>query len=212
MAAPNSTPARTGFFYKPMQEKIKLILLFALIGALVYFSAPTRLSFAIGLVLVAAGTLIRVWAAGHLRRDQNLTTSGPYAHSRNPFYLGRLLLLLGFAVMSGLGADLSQTRNIILWAIVLVALVFFFVFYMPRKEIREGGRLAQLFGPDYEQWKANVPQLFPRLTPYKMNPRPWSRDLFMGGDDQFSGNKELWTTLAIIVLVIAFALRMEIPQ
>ncbi len=215
MAAPDSsssdsTTTRTGFFYKPFQEKIKLILLFALIGALVYFSAPTRLSFAIGFVLVALGTLIRVWAAGHLRRDQNLTTSGPYAHSRNPFYLGRLLLLLGFAVMSGLGADLSQTRNIILWTIVLIALVFFFVFYMPRKETREGGRLAQLFGPDYEQWKANVPQLFPRLTPYQMNPRPWSRELFMGGDDQFSGNKELWTTLAIIALVIAFALRMEI--
>ena len=50
---------------------------------------------------------------------------------------------------------------------------------------------------------------FPRLTPYRMNPRPWSRDLFMGGDAQFTGNKELWTTLTIIVLVIAFYLRME---
>ena len=103
MAAPDSTPARTGFFYKSLQEKIKLILLFALIAALIYFSAPTHLSFAIGVVLVFFGTAIRVWAAGHLRRDQTLTTSGPYAHSRNPFYLGRLLLLLGFAVMSGLG-------------------------------------------------------------------------------------------------------------
>jgi protein-S-isoprenylcysteine O-methyltransferase Ste14 len=217
MSAPPSAPpqptsppsARTGFFYKPLIEQLKLIALFVLIGALVYFSAPTRNSFLAGAILVAIGTVIRVWAAGHLTRDQRLTTSGPYQYTRNPFYLGRFLWIIGFAVMSGLGADLSQTRNIVLWVIVGVALIFFFAFYMPRKERREGGRLREMFGPDYETWKSHVPSLFPRPTPYVMNPRRWSRELFLGGDDQFSGNKELWTTIAVIGLVIAFLVRLE---
>lgn len=209
MAAPSSAPVRAGVLHKPFVEKLKLLALFALIAALVYFSKPTTTTFAIGTVLVAIGTLIRVWAAGHLTRDQQLTTSGPYQHSRNPFYLGRLFLIVGFAVMSGLTTDFSQLRIKIIWGILIFALAIFFGLYMPRKEEREGGRLRDLFGPDYEQWKANVPQLFPRPTPYVMHPKPWSRELFMGGDANYTGNKELWTTLTIIGLVVLFAMRMS---
>lgn len=204
-------PVAPGLMGKPLVEKIKLLLLFAVIGVFVYFSRPTVQTFAIGAILVAIGTLIRIWAGGHLTRDQQLTTSGPYQYTRNPFYLGRLFLLIGFAIMSGLGADLSQIRNIILWVVFIVALIIFFFYYMPRKEEREGGRLRTLFGPDYEQWKANVPSLFPRLTPYKMHPKPWSSQLFMGGDDRFSGNKELWTTIGIILIVGLFYWRMAMP-
>ena len=199
-----SSSAQTGFLHKPLIEKLKLLGLFVLIGLLIYYSRPTQPGFTIGAVLVAIGTVIRVWAGGHLTRDQQLTTSGPYAYTRNPFYLGRLFLLIGFGIMSGLS-------NVIAWVILIIALVIFFGYYMPRKEKREGGRLRDLFGPDYEQWKANVPSLFPRLTPYRMNPRPWSMQLFLGGDERFSGNKELWTTVAVIVLVGLFYWRMVTP-
>jgi protein-S-isoprenylcysteine O-methyltransferase Ste14 len=186
---------------KPVQEKLKLLGTFALLGVLLWKSQPTPIGLAVGMALVAAGTLIRVWAAGHLTRDQKLTTSGPYQYTRNPLYLGRLLLLIGFAVMSGL-------RHPMLIGVFVLALVIFFGYYMPRKEQREGGRLRDLFGPDYEEWKANVPSLFPRLTPYRMQPRAWSAQLFMGGDDCYSGNKELWTTLSICVLCGLFLWRM----
>jgi len=200
-----------GVIRKPLVEKLKLAVLFALIGALIYYSQPHSPLFEIGLALVTAGALVRVWAAGHLTRDQQLTTSGPYQYSRNPFYLGRFLLIVGFALMSGIGTDWDKIQNIVLWAILTVALVVFFGFYMPRKEQREGGRLQSFFGPDYETWKANVPSLFPRLTPYRMNPKPWSRDLFMGGDERFTGNKELWTTITIFVLAGLFFWRMQSP-
>src|SRR5918997_5693326 len=91
---------RYGVLNKPFIEQLKLLALFVLIGLLIYFSRPTPTSFAIGAVLVALGTLIRIWAGGHLTRDQKLTTSGPYEYSRNPFYLGRFLLIIGFGVMS----------------------------------------------------------------------------------------------------------------
>jgi protein-S-isoprenylcysteine O-methyltransferase Ste14 len=190
-----------GVFRKSLIEKLKLLIIFIFLGALIYWSHPKMPDFAIGLVLVVLGTLIRIWAGGHLTRDQRLTTSGPYEYSRNPFYLGRFLLIIGFAVMAGLS-------NVYVWIILIAALLIFFLMYMPRKEQREGGRLRELFGPDYEQWKANVPMLFPRLTPYKMNPKPWSRELYMGNTAEFRGNKEIWTTLAIIGIVGLFYWRM----
>jgi protein-S-isoprenylcysteine O-methyltransferase Ste14 len=197
-----------GFMGKPLIEKLKLVAVFAALAILIWFSHPTIQNFAIGGVLVLIGTLIRVWAGGHLTRDQRLTTSGPYQYSRNPFYLGRLLWIIGFAVMSGLGGNLSEVRNIIIWAILIAAIFIFFAYYMPRKEAREGGRLSKLFPDDYDRWKANVPSLFPRLTPYVMNPKPWDKDLYMGNSAEFMGNKEVWTTLAVVLLVALFYLRM----
>jgi protein-S-isoprenylcysteine O-methyltransferase Ste14 len=205
---PEKTEGGKGFFGKPFIEQLKLVAVFALIGLILYFSKPTQIGFIVGSVFVVVGTVIRVWAGGHLTRDQRLTTSGPYQYTRNPFYLGRFLIIIGFAFLAGIGGNLRDPRNIILCSAVIVALVVFFAYYMPRKEEREGGRLKKLFGPDYETWKKNVPSLFPRLTPYVMNPRPWNKDLYFGNSADFMGNKEFWTTIANLVLVALFYLRM----
>lgn len=204
----DATRRGQGFFGKPLVEKLKLIAVFAGMAVILYFSRPTLQSFSAGALLVVIGTLIRIWAGGHLTRDQKLTTSGPYQYTRNPFYLGRLLWIIGFAVMAGIGLNFSDWRNLLIWAVVILAILIFFAFYMPRKEEREGGRLKKLFGPDYETWKNNVPSLFPRLTPYVMNPRPWNKDLYMGNSAEFMGNKEVWTTLVVLVLIALFYLRM----
>lgn len=197
-----------GALGKPLIEQFKLLAVFALLGVILYFSRPTPQSFAIGAVFVAIGTLIRIWAGGHLTRDQRLTTSGPYQYTRNPFYLGRLLWIIGFAIMAGIGGDFSDVHTIVIWAVVIVSIFVFFAYYMPRKEAREGGRLAKLFPEEYNQWKENVPSLFPRRTPYVMNPRPWNKDLYMGNSAEYMGNKEVWTTVAVVVLVILFYVRM----
>ena len=192
---------KSGFMTKPPIEKLKLIALFAVIVAVIYFSHPTLKLLIPGAILTVTGALIRVWAAGHLTRDQRLSTSGPYQHTRNPFYLGRFCVLIGLALMSGLRG------NLILWAIFPGAVGYFFFVYMPRKERREGGRLEKLFGQEYELWKSNVPELFPRLKPFVMNPRPWSRELFFGGDTDYTGNKELPTTIVTFLLIACFVVR-----
>ena len=201
-----------GFFGKPIIEQLKLVAVFAMVGLILFFSKPTPVGFIIGAVFVVVGTLIRVWAGGHLTRDQRLTTSGPYQFTRNPFYLGRLLIIVGFAFLAGIGGNLTEPRNLILCAAIIVALFVFFAYYMPRKEAREGGRLKKLFGPDYETWKNKVPSLFPRLTPFVMNPRPWNKDLYFGNSADFMGNKEVWTTIANLALVALFYLRMVTQQ
>jgi len=196
-----NVPHRLGVTDKPLMEKLKLACVFGLLALLIYLSRPRMPDFAIGVVLVTLGTLVRVWAAGHLTRNQQLTTSGPYQYSRNPFYLGRLLLIVGFALMGGV-------RHPVVQFLFVVALLIFFFVYMPRKEQREGDRLRALFGEEYDRWKANVPSLFPRLTPYRMHPRPWNRELYLSGNEQFGGNKEIWTTLVIILLVGLFYWRL----
>lgn len=200
-----TAPPQLGFLHKPLVEKLKLVALFALIGALIYLSRPTPALFGAGALITLGGAAVRVWAAGHLTRDQRLAVSGPYAHTRNPFYLGRLLVLLGLAPMSGL-------QNAFVQAILIGALGFFFVAYLPRKEKREGGRLELLFGEQFQAYRRNVPSLFPRLTPY-LDPfttkrRSWSRELFFAGDGRFSGNKELPTALATLVLIGLFLARL----
>ena len=200
-----ATPRQLGFKNKPLVEKAKLIALFALIAALVWKSHPRPLLFGVGAFWTLVGALVRIWAAGHLTRDQRLAVSGPYQWTRNPFYLGRLFVLIGFALMSGL-------QNVWVWAIFLLGIGFFFWGYMPRKERREGGRLEALFGDQFLAYRKNVPSLFPRLSPYRdpftTQQRPWSRDLFFGGDGQFSGNKELPTALVTLLLIALFFARL----
>lgn len=194
-----------GFLHKPLVEKLKLLALFVCIGALVHSSSPTPVSFLLGALATLAGAAIRVWAAGHLTRDQRLAVSGPYAHTRNPFYLGRLFVLIGFALMSGL-------QNLLVWAIFLAAIGFFFLGYMPRKERREGARLEQLFGEQFRAYRQNVPSLFPNgrayRDPFTREKRAWSRKLFFGGDGRFSGNKELPTALGTLLLIASFLARL----
>ncbi|HEX8464685.1 MAG TPA: isoprenylcysteine carboxylmethyltransferase family protein [Abditibacterium sp.] len=206
-----STSKRLGFANKPLVEKLKLIGLFALIGLLIFLSKPTLSLFIPGAILTAIGALIRVWAGGHLTRDRRLAVSGPYQYTRNPFYLGRFCVLIGFALMSGLSFG-NNVFGPILWSIFAFSVLFFFFGYMPRKEKREGRRLEQLFGDQFRQYRASVPSLFPRLTPYKdpftPETRRWSRDLFFGGTGEFSGNKELPTTIATFVLIGLFLLRL----
>jgi len=202
---PAASPRQLGFKNKPAIEKLKLVALFALVLLLVALSHPTRGLFAAGALFTLVGAAIRVWAAGHLTRDQRLAVSGPYAFTRNPFYLGRLFVLMGFALMSGL-------QNGWVWAIFLLGIGFFFFGYMPRKERREGGRLEQLFGDQFRSYRKNVPSLFPRFSPYRdpftPEQRKWSRELFFGGDGQFSGNKELPTALVTLLLIALFFARL----
>jgi protein-S-isoprenylcysteine O-methyltransferase Ste14 len=122
---------------------------FLLATAFAYFSRPSVVSLAAGLPVSVLGLLLRGWAAGHLAKDRQLATSGPYAYLRNPLYLGSLLVAAGLGIAS---------RSIPLG--VLFAVVFLFV-YLPVIESEEE-HLARLF-PDFAGYAARVPMLWPRF-------------------------------------------------
>lgn len=72
-----------------------------LFGAMVlWFARPTPLSLACGAAIAIAGEALRVWAAGHLEKGREVTSSGPYRFIRHPLYGGSTLMGIGLAVAS----------------------------------------------------------------------------------------------------------------
>lgn len=123
---------------------------FLLVAAFAWFSKPTVESLAWGIPVSLAGLALRAWAAGCLYKDRELATAGPYAYTRNPLYLGTLIVAAGLVIASrslGLG--------------VLFAVVFGLI-YLPAIQL-EQQHLQDLF-PQYASYAARVPMLAPRLT------------------------------------------------
>ena len=155
-------PKRYADFVAPLRvpSGFLLVIVFA------WFSHPSARSLAGGLPIALAGLALRAWAAGCLAKNQRLSTGGPYAYTRNPLYLGTLLVAAGLVVASrnpGLGA--------------LFAAVFLFV-YLPVIQL-EQQHLRRLF-PEYAAYAASVPALLPRLTPApKKTPHPFEIRLYL---------------------------------
>ncbi|MGB5234255.1 MAG: hypothetical protein WBN85_03645, partial [Candidatus Macondimonas sp.] len=79
------------------RDKYRQFLGIALIALLCATGAPTGpVSFSVAAGLIAVGLLVRLWASGHIKKDQELAQDGPYALVRHPLYVGNLTLLLGY--------------------------------------------------------------------------------------------------------------------
>ena len=123
-------------------------------AAFIFFARPTPRALLIGASVSVLGLAVRAWAAGHIRKNAQLATSGPYAYTRNPLYLGSFLLSLGFMIASG---------RLVLG---LLFAALFLGIYLPVMRV-EASTMAELFGGEYETYRRTVPLFFPRLTPFR---------------------------------------------
>ena len=174
-----------------------------LIGiAVIAFRRPPLEGFILGVPFVLAGAVLRSWAAGHLVKNDSLTTTGPYAHLRHPLYLGTLLVATGFALILG-GY----------WALAVLAFIWpwFAIHYFPRKELAESMRLAALHGEAFAGYRAAVPALWPRWR--AIDTTSSSVGLRSAGAgmvwrlERYSENNELGTVLAIAAALLLLSLR-----
>ncbi len=154
----------------------KAVAFLAIIALLVLamLSRPHPVLFVIGVVLITLGELIRIWGTGHLEKNQRVVTSGPYAHVKNPLYLGTLLIMIGFA------ASATHPQEISAWVLVTVlpfGLACYFIYYFPKKKRVEYDRLRRRFGNDAEDYIRTVPDLIPRLRRFQGEERRWRFDL-----------------------------------
>lgn len=133
-------------------RRIRVPLGFLSAIAFVWLAHPTRTSLLAGTLIVLPGLVLRGMASGHVQKDKQLTTSGPYAYTRNPLYLGSLMMAVGFAIAS---------RS---WWIVAVIVLTFTLIYAP-VIVGEERYLRQTF-PEYDEYARHVPRMFPRLTPH----------------------------------------------
>ena len=140
--------------FKQLAQRIRVPAGFVLAPLLFISARPTASSLAAGAFVAIIGLAIRAWASGHLKKNQELTTSGPYAHTRNPLYLGTFLLGTGVAV--GGGAP---------WFVALFAALYLLI-YVPVM-FAEAETMRDLFAEEYEQFSRQVPLFVPRFTPYR---------------------------------------------
>src|ERR1700729_2669141 len=100
-------------------RRIRVPLGFVFAVLYLWLARPTWQFMLIGSIGIAPGLVIRALASGHVRKNESLATSGPYAYTRNPLYLGSLLIGLGFAVAAGS------------WWVCAALGVMFFAIYLP---------------------------------------------------------------------------------
>lgn len=118
--------------------------------AVIILARPTWIAIGEGIIISLIGLSVRAWASGHLRKEKELAISGPYRFSRNPLYLGNLIIGIGIVI----GA-----RS---WWVLALFLAYFGAFY-PLIIQRERDRMKQLFPKKYEEYKKRVPSFFPSL-------------------------------------------------
>src|SRR5258708_1669041 len=145
----NDPTQKPQWTWSRIARRIRVPLGFAFAAIYIWLAQPTWTSIAIGCLIAAPGLWLRAVAAGHVRKNAELTTTGPYAYTRNPLYLGSIIIALGFGVAS---------RS--LWVAVAI-IVLFLAIYLPVIKSEEVF-LRDAFG-DFDEYSRNVPRLFPRL-------------------------------------------------
>lgn len=140
---------------------------FAFAVVFLWLARPTWKTMLASLVLVVPGLWLRAYAAGYVRKNAELTRTGPYAYTRNPLYLGSMMIAFGFAVASGS------------WVIFVALAALFLAIYLPTIRSEEEYLRAHFAG--FDEYAANVPRLMPRLTPARTTDTAgeFSRELYL---------------------------------
>jgi protein-S-isoprenylcysteine O-methyltransferase Ste14 len=141
---------RRYWFPKPYADTVARLRVpsgFLLVVLFAWLAQPTIESLTIGIPISVLGLVLRAWAAGHLAKNRELATSGPYAFMRNPLYVGTLLVAAGVVISANRGS------------LAAVFAAVFALVYLPVIELEEQ-HLRKLF-PSYEEYAQRVPLLLP---------------------------------------------------
>jgi protein-S-isoprenylcysteine O-methyltransferase Ste14 len=136
--------------WSQIARRIRVPLGFVFAVFYFWLARPTWRSMVLGTIVVVPGLVIRGLASGHVRKNESLATSGPYAHTRNPLYLGSLLIGVGFAVAA---------RS---WWVGGALVMMFFAIYVP--VIRDEEAFLRRTFPEFDEYARQVPRLLPGLS------------------------------------------------
>ena len=163
--------------------------MFSLLVPLIFviFARPTLPLLIIGIALAVIGEAIRIWAAGCISKNARLACGGPFAHVRNPLYLGSLFIAFGYCFMSGLW-----------WSFLVTALMYYYFYY--GTIYNEEEHLRGVLGEPYIQYSSEVPRLMPRARPWRgteAEPFTWRRVWY---------NREQQSIIGVALFITAFVL------
>jgi protein-S-isoprenylcysteine O-methyltransferase Ste14 len=191
MARLKAAPFQNMGEWSQIARRIRVPLGFLFAVFYFWLARPSWRSMMLGAILVVPGLLVRAIASGHVRKNESLATSGPYAYTRNPLYLGSLMIGVGFAVAA---------RS---WWVGLVLVVMFFAIYLP--VIRdEEAFLRQKFS-EFDEYARRVPRMFPRFPP--IGPREESGEFSM---DLYRKHREYNALLGAVGMMAGLILKMTV--
>jgi protein-S-isoprenylcysteine O-methyltransferase Ste14 len=166
-------------------RRIRVPLGFAFAFLYIWLARPNRSSIFVGTLVAIPGLWLRALASGHVRKDTELTTTGPYAYTRNPLYLGTLIVAAGFGVAA---------RS---WVIAGIMLAIFLGIYLP--VIRSEETFLRKNFRDFSDYSARVPRLLPRFRAAYLRPGAFSWELYC----QHREYNAMLGTLAMVAILIA---------
>ncbi|MCU0342582.1 MAG: isoprenylcysteine carboxylmethyltransferase family protein [Ignavibacterium sp.] len=163
------------------------------------FENASITSLIIGFVIAVSGELIRLWGvswAGSETRTTGgvggtyLVISGPFAHVRNPLYVGNILMYLGLGIMS-----------MALFPYLQIVAILFFIMQYQFIVKEEEGFLVKKFGNDYQKYLENVPRFFPRVSKYKNAAIPQPNYSLSAGLKSETRSLQAFSIVALLIVL-----------
>ena len=136
--------------WQKIAKRVRVPLGFCFAAVFLWLARPSWVTMGLSLLLVVPGVWLRGYAAGYVRKNMELTRTGPYGHTRNPLYLGSMMIAFGFAAAAGS------------WVILVALAVLFAVIYWPTIRGEEAYLREKFAG--FDAYARSVPRLLPRLT------------------------------------------------
>lgn len=153
--------------WQKIARRIRVPLGFVFAAVFLWLARPTWQTMLGSLVLVAPGVWLRGYAAGYVRKNAELTRTGPYAYTRNPLYLGSMMIAFGFAAAAWS------------WIILAALAILFAAIYLPTIRSEEAFLKEHFVG--FDDYARRVPRLLPRLTAARTGDEAgrFSRELYL---------------------------------
>jgi protein-S-isoprenylcysteine O-methyltransferase Ste14 len=183
---------RTG--WQKIARRIRVPVGFVFAAVFLWLARPTWHTMLVSLALVLPGLWLRGYASGYVKKNAELTTTGPYAHTRNPLYLGSMLIAFGFAAASAS------------WVILILLAALFAAIYIPTIQSEEA-YLREHFAA-FDAYARAVPRLVPRWTAAR--PQTDAGDAERGGFSRalYLRHREYNSAMGAVGLYLALAARL----
>lgn len=163
---------------------------------------PSPTAIAWSLLLVIPGLWLRGYASGYVKKNRELTQTGPYAYTRNPLYLGSILIAAGFAVA------------LMSWPVAAMLAAMFLIIYVP--VIASEERFLRSTFADFEAYCRRVPRLFPRFSAgvgqTEVTPGKFSFELYLRHREYNAAIGAALLYLSLLFLRPALGLVVRVPH
>jgi len=153
-----------------------------------WLARPAWWTLLASLALVLPGLWLRGYASGYVKKNAELTTTGPYAHTRNPLYLGSMMIAFGFAAAAAS------------WPVLAALAALFAAIYVPTIQGEEAYLREHFAG--FDAYARAVPRLLPRLAAAKSSGERGSFSLAL-----YRKHREYNALMGVGAIYLALALK-----